>query len=284
MEIEPEPEWHHLVPHLLKEKGVVFLLGTVDSGKSTLSRYILCEALSAGESVCLVDADVGQSSLGPPGSVSMKQFRRLSDLEGREPDHVYFLGAVNPARMPLPLIRGTLLMVKRCRKRSKIVLVDTTGLISGPIGLFLKKAKIEAVAPGHIIAIQKERELEPILEKAKGICIDMLAPSAAVKPRGPKERERYRFHRFRQYLPTEYLRQHSIETDRIECFFNGRPFVPVDEDFVPNLVVGLNRGEETLALGVITGRHASSLVIATPLADLDKIDRIVMGYIETESI
>ncbi|MHB8109055.1 MAG: Clp1/GlmU family protein [Syntrophorhabdaceae bacterium] len=279
MEIEDDRQRQDLVEHLLKEKGTTLFLGTVNSGKSILTRYIVEEILSAGEKVCLVDSDVGQSSLGLPGTVSMKYFSRLSDMADYAPQHFYFVGAANPALMPHPVIRGTKLMVDRCRTKKSLVLVDTGGLVTGSVGRFLKIQKITAVKPDHIVAIEWKAELEPILEESEGACVHLLAPSQAVKLRGPRERENYRYRKFRTYFEQRRLNHHHFQITQMRYFYNGKPFLPNNKDLGSGLVVGLNRKERTLALGVITGWNEATLNVVTPLMNPETVDRIIMGNI-----
>ncbi len=277
MEIKRNRQWQDLGEHMSGEKGVVLFLGCMNTGKSVLVRYIAEKALSAGNKVCLIDADVGQSSLGIPGTVSMKRFLRPSDMEDYTARHLYFVGTVNPALMPLSVVRGTKVMLGRCRRRTCLVLVDTSGLVTGPLGLFLKARKIKAVAPDHIVAIEWTRELEPILKGSKKTCIHILTPSQAVKRRGPKTRQSYRHRRLEAYFDPSRLNDYRIEINRPRYFYNGKPFVPNPEDFGHGLIVGLNRGERTLALGIIAGFSASIVDIKTPLMHLKNVDRIVMG-------
>ena len=53
--------------------------------------------------------------------------------------------------------------------------------------------------------------------------------------------------------------------------------MPSYKDLRRGLVVGLNRGERTFALGIIMGWSESILVIETALRHLEQIDRIIMG-------
>jgi polynucleotide 5'-hydroxyl-kinase GRC3/NOL9 len=48
-------------------------------------------------------------------------------------------------------------------KGSKLVVVDTSGLVKGAIGRNLKLQKAELLGPSHVVGIQEKRELDPIL-------------------------------------------------------------------------------------------------------------------------
>ncbi|MDH3193743.1 MAG: Clp1/GlmU family protein, partial [Acidimicrobiia bacterium] len=53
------------------QSGVVMLIGAPDTGKSTLAREILRQSITKGKVAALVDADVAQSTVGPPGCVGL---------------------------------------------------------------------------------------------------------------------------------------------------------------------------------------------------------------------
>ncbi|RLE68608.1 MAG: hypothetical protein DRJ43_05280, partial [Thermoprotei archaeon] len=61
-------EWEDLVSRI-KPGDVIMLLGGVDVGKSGLFAFLANKLVSAGMRVGLIDADVGQSDIGPVGTI-----------------------------------------------------------------------------------------------------------------------------------------------------------------------------------------------------------------------
>jgi polynucleotide 5'-hydroxyl-kinase GRC3/NOL9 len=111
MEIIPEPEWQILFNRLTECKGTSVIIGSTDSGKSTLVRYFIGRFISGNIKACLVDSDVGQSSLGLPGTISMKLFASEKDIEDFAFEKMSFVGTLNPARDIASIIKQT----KGCR-------------------------------------------------------------------------------------------------------------------------------------------------------------------------
>ena len=72
------PEWEAAARRWLEEGGAVMVLGAPDTGKSTLSRYLVYRAYAAGQPVGLVDLDLGQSHLGPPAALGLGLFPPLA--------------------------------------------------------------------------------------------------------------------------------------------------------------------------------------------------------------
>ena len=204
-ELEILPEWERAVEAVLARPGVVMLLGASDSGKTTLSRILAEHWRVAGRTVGLVDGDIGQSSIGPPTTVGLAMFRPntpLSPVSG--PRSLYFVGSTSPPGHFLPHILGTQALVQAAISQgAEIVLVDTTGLISGTGAASLKWHKIQAIRPRHVLGLQREGELEPILRLVEGQAdmeIHRLPVSARAVRRSHAARRAYREERFRDYF------------------------------------------------------------------------------------
>jgi polynucleotide 5'-hydroxyl-kinase GRC3/NOL9 len=75
MDIVAPKEWYGALEALSQEKGSVILLGTADAGKSTFSKFLVSQLCKRRLRVALVDADIGQSILGPPGTIGLAAIR-----------------------------------------------------------------------------------------------------------------------------------------------------------------------------------------------------------------
>ncbi len=152
MRIVPELQWEKIIDELIGHKGTAMLLGTTDSGKSTLAKYLIKRLVSENIAVSLVDSDVGQSSLGLPGTISIKTFHNEKDIEDFRFEKMHFVGATNPATKISLMINGTKKMADICRKRSEITIIDTTGLIAGEL-----KSRMLMCRPEYGILHEKSR-------------------------------------------------------------------------------------------------------------------------------
>jgi polynucleotide 5'-hydroxyl-kinase GRC3/NOL9 len=146
---------------------VTLLLGGLDSGKTTLARRIAAAGVEGGLAVGVLDADVGQSSVGPPATVGLRVCRTASDLEPdalAKADEIAFVGSASPQGHLLPLVVGARRLLDRARSEGvELVVVDTTGLVTGVYAQVLKYQKIELLQPDLVIGLARGQELEPLL-------------------------------------------------------------------------------------------------------------------------
>ncbi len=277
MEIQPEPEWEKLLGELKRCKGTALLLGATDSGKSTLAKYLTKRLIQEAISVSIVDADVGQSSLGLPGTISMKVFLNEEDVKQFTFEKMYFVGSTNPAKKISLMINGTRKLVDISREESDITLVDTTGLINGEIGRALKIGKIRAIKPEHVVVLQRLEELEHILRLVQNMNIYRMCASSMAKCRDRENRMKYRERKFLDYFLEKNISEFLLNQHDVGVFYNGTSFSLKDDDIYAGTVIGLNHNDDTIALGVIVETTASSIIFKSPLRSLRGINRVLFS-------
>jgi len=185
---------------LLAQGGVCLVVGGTDVGKSSFCAVAAGRALAAGPAA-VVDADTGQSDIGPPACVSMGLATEPPETLGDIPvGATYFVGATSPYRHLLQVAVGAKRMVDRARDLGAgAVIVDTTGMVAGPAARALKAAKVDLLDPEWLVALQAEDEVEHLLapyRKRKRPRVLRLRPSRAVETRTAEER---RFNRERGF-------------------------------------------------------------------------------------
>jgi polynucleotide 5'-kinase involved in rRNA processing len=159
--------YDEIVERAARARGVTMLVGGLDTGKSTLARNIVRAGLEGGIPGAILDADIGQSSVGPPATVGLKLVREAADLEPEalaRADGLAFVGTTSPQGHLLPLVSGSRLLLDRARAEgAELVVVDTTGLVSGVFGQVLKFYKIGLLRPDLVVGLERGEELEPLL-------------------------------------------------------------------------------------------------------------------------
>jgi len=192
---------------LLESPGVVFLLGALNTGKSTFAIDLLTKAKERGIASALVDADIEQSTVGPPTTVGLKLISGMEEI-GRETlraaDALAFVGSLNPREHLLPLVMATAKLVDQAREAGcSLIVVDSTGFVAGVYGQTLKFFKMDALRPDFVIAFERGGELEPLVGMAQRFTpaevIEVGAPGE-FEGRSAEERVAFREEQFAAYF------------------------------------------------------------------------------------
>jgi polynucleotide 5'-hydroxyl-kinase GRC3/NOL9 len=177
---------------LVRRRGVVLLVGAPDTGKSTFARRLLGVAASAGVSAAYVDADVDQTTTGPPACVGLHWVHRPGDLADlARADALEFVGSINPEGVVLQQVVATAKLVELGRSEAELVVVDTTGAISGVVGQTLKYHKMELCRPDVVVGLQRGGELDPLvglLHRFFNAAVELSGADPEVRPASPEDR------------------------------------------------------------------------------------------------
>lgn len=277
MKILPGRGWARLLRVLQEEQGTVLLLGATDSGKTTLARYLVEHLAGKCLPTALIDSDIGQSSLGLPGTISMKVFLDDNDLADFSFERMSFLGFVNPAKVMPLMVAITKRFATIVRREAATVIVDTTGLISGELGKTLKMAKIKALRPAHIVAIQRDDELDHILSGIEAGRVHRLNASPEIKRRSISVRATYRKRKLEKYFRERKLFTGILDGSAVSFFYRGRVFHHEESELPQGAIIGLNRNDSTSALGIIEAVAGTVVNFRSPLRSIKMINRVVCG-------
>ncbi|HEU4356344.1 MAG TPA: polynucleotide 5'-hydroxyl-kinase [Actinomycetota bacterium] len=160
-------EHEALVEEAVRTKHTVLLFGGLDTGKSTLSRVLLEAAIGAGRPSAFLDADVGQKTVGPPATVTLKMVRGPQDLEPAamaQEDGLWFVGSTSPEGHLLQVVTGVASLFRQAKEAgADLVVMDSSGLVSGVHAQILKYHKVEMLRPDLVVGLQRGEELLPLL-------------------------------------------------------------------------------------------------------------------------
>jgi polynucleotide 5'-hydroxyl-kinase GRC3/NOL9 len=270
------PAWKKILE--ICPRGLIFVIGGLDRGKSTCVKWLINQHIMENRRTAWVDCDVGQSTLGLPGTLNLvfMDFRNGAYLKL---EAVYFVGAVSPRGHMIPMIVGTGRLVERAKSLgAEAIVVDTTGMVSESSGGgALKQWKIEMLQPDLIVGIEKNFELFHILdplENAGWPSMLRIPPSSAVMPRGPKVREARRNRRYHYYF------QNATKLQINPAFPVFNP-----ENACENTVLSLQDADGfSVALGILLKRELSGMEIITPLSDISKIYSLRFGKLKVDPV
>src|SRR5689334_17380594 len=273
------PEPGAVALEVAAQAPVTLVLGTSDTGKTSLTAQLAGALAARGERVAVVDADVGQSEIGPPTTVGLGRVvgpvGRLADAELVA---LEFVGDTSPVRYIREVAEATGRLVRQALEAGfERVLVDTGGLVEGPLGMALKRAKVRAADPDLVLVVQRRDESEPIarlLETAARPRVVRLSASPAVVPRTATRRREHRERALRDYL----ARAHTIALDTQRVPVRDRRGADTDAVDDGVLLGVLGAGGETLGIARLRAWEPAQhrIVIDTPVAS-NRIASLIVG-------
>jgi polynucleotide 5'-hydroxyl-kinase GRC3/NOL9 len=242
----------------------VLVVGASDTGKSTLARWLYQRLCLRLEGVAYLDADVGQSRLGAPATmtVALSAGSGARHFPPQGPWAAYFVGHVSPRGHFLPMVLGVhRLQTWALARAAGAVVVDTTGLVDlHQGGVALKHAKIELLQPSLVVGLGGP-ELAPLLLPVSlggPAQVISLPPSPHVEARAREARFRHRRARWVGYFQTAAL--HTFSLAQMPVFGAER--------LRSGQVLGLQDAQGfLLGVGVLESwdRHASRVVVRAPV-------------------
>jgi polynucleotide 5'-hydroxyl-kinase GRC3/NOL9 len=269
----PSP-WEEL--DLSELSGTMMIVGASDVGKSTFSRYLFKRLCTIYSRVAYLDGDPGQSTLGPPGTMTLAMANNGDDtfpprgLRWRK-----FVGSVSPVGNMLAVLTCAARLLEAAREaEAQAVIYDTTGLIEPARGgIHLKLAKIDLLRPAVLFALQREQELKTLLlplRRRRHILVLEFSPSSVAQRRDTPVRKAHRAAQFAQYF-----------TNGSQLRVNWTQFavLPAPQFNLHRLVALEDADGFTIGLGIVAqiDRFYRQVILHTPVNTLNRVDVIRLG-------
>jgi polynucleotide 5'-hydroxyl-kinase GRC3/NOL9 len=269
----PSP-WEEL--DLSELSGTMMIVGASDVGKSTFSRYLFKRLCKIYPRVAYLDGDPGQSTLGPPGTMTLAMANNGDDTfppRGRR--WRKFVGSVSPVGNMLAVLTCAARLLEAAREaEAQAVIYDTTGLIEPARGgIHLKLAKIDLLRPAVLLALQREQELQTLLlplRRRRHILVLEFSPSTAAQRRDTPVRKAHRVAQFAQYF---------TKGSQLRVNWTKFAVLPAPRFNLHRLVALEDADGFTIGLGIVAqiDRLYRQVILHTPLDTLNGVDVIRLG-------
>jgi polynucleotide 5'-hydroxyl-kinase GRC3/NOL9 len=267
----------------LLDRGACLILGGADTGKTTLALG-LAARIAQSRPVAIVDADIGQSHIGPPSTVGWAVVDNPNfDLSAIEPGGIAFVGDITPVGHLLQFTAALTRCVEQAAELAEVILIDTPGFIAGPPANALWWTVQHALKPDVIIAVQRANELCDILAGLKfcGSRVEPVESPASISAKSPQQRRRHRQRQFGIYFRDSACYNLNLADVSVQ---GTRDVLPQN---LPGRLVGLrNHKGEDVAVGVICkwqaprtpcGDADGLVVVKAPRLDTGQIRCLVVG-------
>ena len=260
----------------LLERGACLILGGAGTGKTTLA-LALAGKIAKNRPVAIVDADIGQSHIGPPSTVGWAVVDNLNfDLSAIEPGGIAFVGDITPVGHLLQFTAALTRCVEQAAKLAEVILIDPPGFIAGPPANALWWTVQHALKPDVIIAVQRANELSGILAGLKfyGSRVEPVESPASISVKSPQQRRRHRQRQFEIYFRDSACYNLSLADVSVQ---SGRSLA--QQNLVGRLVGLRNSSGDDVAIGVIERfcDKEGLLVVKSPQLQIEQIRCVVVG-------
>jgi polynucleotide 5'-hydroxyl-kinase GRC3/NOL9 len=196
--------WHQVAGESLswKKPATVLIIGEVDAGKSSICTFLTNRALKEKLTVAVIDADLGQSDVGPPTTVGLAYVNKpVRDLFYVKASRLCFVGSTTPAGVEEHVVQCVLDFKNWAfREQKDFLVINTDGWVEGEEAVRYKAMLTEAVAPNAVVAVKQEEELTPIIRSLNNTPIMTVEPSSAIRKRDVEKRKALRELGYKKYL------------------------------------------------------------------------------------
>lgn len=266
-----------LIRENLIQIGICLILGAADTGKTTLAAA-LARRLVPSRPVGIVDADIGQSHIGPPTTVgwAIAANPAQADIWQLPAVGISFVGDVTPVGHLLQLTAAIIQSVNQASKAAKLIIVDTPGFISGPAASALWWTVQRVLNPGLILAVQRENELSDILAGLRHLDshLELVRCPPQIRTKSPEERRKYRQEQFNKYFRGSLLHNINLSNVAVQATWNLSRTNPVS-----HLAALRNQDGMDMAIGIIKDWQSdkNTAVIRASQLDMREIRCLVIG-------
>ena len=246
-----------------KKSLVVLVLGNADAGKTTFVTFLSNSLLAGGHAPCVVDADLGQGDLAPPGVIGTAVVEsQIVDLRNLDPDRTSyeFVGSLSPPGFEEIIIKRIASSLESAQRLIKegIFVINTDGYITNG-GIRYKFQMAEKLRPDVIVCLGRTNTLNAALKKISTRVIRARSSPFAIKSRAQRiARRRAQFSRF---VGSNYVTKQLCDI-RL-CFrdelFGSETLV----EFSTGSFLGLSSKSRLVGFGFLHKLEPDSIVIQT---------------------
>ncbi len=208
---EPARSWVEAVDNLLESCDppcTVSIVGPVESGKTSLAALIANRSIVRGLKPAIIDADIGQADIGPPGFVALSLPESwIVWLREAAPRRMVFAGHVEPGYVVSRIIFGVRRLYEEAlREGADVIIVDNDGWVDGWRSLEYRLDLARAISAKAIIVAGSPLLATFFKLRWPGTILDLPRP-LRVEERDHSLRRALRAENYRRFLEPGMIRE-----------------------------------------------------------------------------
>ncbi len=226
------PSWENAAKEVLslKKPVTVMVMGGVDSGKTSFCTFLANEALRKKWKTGVIDADLGQSDVGPPSTIGFNFVSEpVKDLFEIKAENACFVGLTSPSGAVNKVIKGITELKNGVMEADvDFLIVNTDGWVDGEDAAKYKIELWKTISPSVVVGIRQEDELTPILTALKEAKVLSIDSPRLVQRRNREKRKILRELSYKKYLKQAKVHPFALNWVKVEgsLLGAGSPLAP----------------------------------------------------------
>ncbi|UCE57409.1 MAG: hypothetical protein JSW19_03350 [Candidatus Bathyarchaeota archaeon] len=202
----------------LKKPVTVMVMGGVDSGKTSFCTFLANEVFRKKLKAGVIDADLGQSDVGPPSTIGFNQiYEPVKDLFDIRASDAFFVGLTSPAGVVNKVMEGLAELKSKAMKTGlDFLIINTDGWVEGEDATKYKIQLAKTVSPSVVVGMRREDDLTPILTALKEVKVLAIDSPQLVKQRNREKRKILRELSYKKYLKHAKVRSFALKWIRVK--------------------------------------------------------------------
>ncbi len=186
----------------LKKPVTVMVIGGVDSGKTSFCTFLANEAVMKKLRTSIIDADLGQSDVGPPSTVGFNFLTEpVKDLFEIDAQDAFFVGSTSPSGSINRVIEGLIQLKGRVMEAGvDFLVINTDGWVEGEEAAEYKARLVDKISPSAVVGMQRGNELAPIINALHDVKVLVIESPQLIQPRSREKRKILRELSYKKYL------------------------------------------------------------------------------------
>ncbi len=226
------PSWENAAKEVLslKKPVTVMVMGGADSGKTSFCTFLANEALRKKWKTGVIDADLGQSDVGPPSTIGFNFVSEpVKDLFEIKAENACFVGLTSPSGAVNKVIKGITELKNGIMEADvDFLIVNTDGWVDGEDAAKYKIELWKTISPSVVVGIRQEDELTPILTALKEANFLSIDSPRLVQRRNREKRKILRELSYKKYLKQAKVHPFALNWVKVEgsLLGAGSPLAP----------------------------------------------------------
>jgi polynucleotide 5'-hydroxyl-kinase GRC3/NOL9 len=245
--------------------GTAVVVGGADTGKTTLCTFLANCLTDQNRHVAVVDADIGQTDLGPPTTMAAGDLKKpVVSLSQAEPSQRIFIGFTSPGRVQGKVIRSVKRLVTCHTGQDRVVIVNTDGWVTGTDAVSYKAQMLNDLNPDIALGIGSPADVSDILQAGRRIALLASSPDT-IRERTRVDRKQLRALGYQKYLAGSTMKTFQIDGVSLSGSLtpeplNPRRFSSRDLEALKDCIVGLLNADGFLQeIGILKDIHPSTM-------------------------